>query len=185
MATQPDECSLEETARDQAFGAALFLPFVVARLRGSEDPEIAEALLSVRLQNIPEGSNNLTQRRMLRLRWNPGSVPTHPFGVQERTITEWAACGVACAVVARYGAGLRIRTVASEGDRFDYWVDNGNEDRGLEVSGTMTADVEARHQAKVRQLLANPYGVDGYVVVVGFATREVIFSFHRFLGEQP
>ena len=26
---------------------------------------------------------------------------------------------------------------------------------------------------------ANPYGTDGYVVVVGFAARKVNFSFHR------
>lgn len=188
MATQPDECSLEEAARDQPFGAALFLPFVIARLRGSEDPEIAEALLSVRLQNIPQEGNDAAgheeRRRMLRLRWNPDSAPTQPFGVQERTVTEWAACGIACAVVSHYAPGLRIRTVALEGDRFDYWVDDGSQDRGLEVSGTMTTDVEARHREKVRQLLANPHGVDGYVVVVGFATQEVVFSFHRFPREQ-
>jgi hypothetical protein len=35
---------------------------------------------------------------------------------------------------------------------------------------------------KVRQLRENPYGVDGYVVVVGFDTRSVIFSFNRFHG---
>ena len=29
-------------------------------------------------------------------------------------------------------------------------------------------------------LRANPYGADGYVVVVGLAARHVIFSFHRF-----
>jgi hypothetical protein len=42
-----------------------------------------------------------------------------------------------------------------------------------------TANLEARHQAKTQQLLANPYGTDGYVVVVGFAARKVIFTFHR------
>lgn len=54
---------------------------------------------------------------------------------------------------------------------------------GLEVSGTTKDDVESRHRAKVRQLQENPYGVDGYVVVVGFAKREVIISFHRFQEE--
>jgi hypothetical protein len=76
--------------------------------------------------------------------------------------------------------GLQVRAVAAEGDRFDYWVGDGEQDYGLEVSGTMTEDVEARHQAKVRQLRENSYGVDGYVVVVGFATRQAIFSFRRF-----
>jgi len=29
-------------------------------------------------------------------------------------------------------------------------------------------------------LLDNPFGVDGYVVVVDFTTRRVIFSFHQY-----
>lgn len=79
--------------------------------------------------------------------------------------------------------GLRVRAVAADGDRFDYWVDDGEREYGLEVSGTTTSDVESRHQAKVRQLRENPYSVDGYVVVAGFATREVILAFHRFEEE--
>ena len=41
------------------------------------------------------------------------------------------------------------------------------------------ADLETRHQEKMQLLLANPYGADGYVVVVSFAARRVIFSLHR------
>jgi hypothetical protein len=52
-----------------------------------------------------------------------------------------------------------------------------NVQRGM--VGARTADLEARRQQKIRQLLANPYGADGYVVVVGFAARRVIFSFHH------
>ena len=59
-------------------------------------------------------------------------------------------------------------------------VEDGQSEYGLEISGTLTEEVEARHRAKVSQLLDNPYGVDGYVVVVGFATRSAIFSYHRF-----
>jgi hypothetical protein len=86
--------------------------------------------------------------------------------------------GVACVVVTLY-AGLTVCEVAADGDRFDYWVDDGRYEYGLEVSGTLRADVETRHRAKVRQLCDNPYGVDGYVVVVSFATRRVIMSFNR------
>jgi hypothetical protein len=75
-----------------------------------------------------------------------------------------------------------MREVSGDGDRFDYWVDQEEREYGLEVSGTTTTDLEARHRMKVRQLRENPYGVDGYVVVVGFDTRDVIFSFHRFDG---
>jgi hypothetical protein len=85
-------------------------------------------------------------------------------------------------VVSLY-AGLHVREVAGNGDRFDYWVDDGEREYGLEVSGTTTYDIETRHRAKVRQLRENPYGVDGYVVVVGFTTRKIIFSFNRFEEE--
>lgn len=76
-------------------------------------------------------------------------------------------------------AGLRLHAVAALGDRVDYWVKRDNREFALEISGTRTADLEVRHQEKIQQLLANPYGADGYVVVVGFAARRVIFSFHR------
>jgi hypothetical protein len=69
------------------------------------------------------------------------------------------------------------------GNSFDYWVTDGRWQYGLEVSGTMNEDVEPRHREKVRQLRANPYGVDGFAVTVGFPTREVIFSFHSFAEE--
>jgi hypothetical protein len=54
---------------------------------------------------------------------------------------------------------------------------------GLEVSGTLGEALEARHHEKVRQLLANPYRIDGYALAVRFAVPEVLFSFHRY-GEQ-
>lgn len=37
---------------------------------------------------------------------------------------------------------------------------------------------------KARQLRANPYGVDGYVIVVSFGTQEAVCSFHRFEEEE-
>jgi hypothetical protein len=112
----------------------------------------------------------------------PTSVPEQSPGVQERTVTEWAACGVACAVLSEY-TNLHVGAVAQEGDRFDYWVVEGEAEFGLEISGTMTESEEefaARHRIKVRQSLENPYGVDGYVIVVGFVLQRVLFSFHRF-----
>lgn len=99
-------------------------------------------------------------------------------GVSERTITEWAACGLACVVLARY-TQARMFQVTGDGDRFDYWVRDGQREYGLEVSGTLTDELETRHRAKVRQLQDNPYGVAGYVVVAGFTSRAVICSFHQ------
>ncbi len=164
---------LEHIDQTHRIGAALFVPFTIRRLRG--DTEATEATLTVELRNI--GNDSQTQRT-LHVLWSPGSMPTQSLGVPERVVTEWAACGIACVVVSIY-SGLNVREVAADGDRFDYWVDDGRYEYGLEVSGTTGEDLETRHRAKVRQLCDNPYGVDGYVVVVSFATRHVILSFNR------
>lgn len=169
-----DESVLEEIARIHRIDARMFIPFVIARL--SEGKEVTSASLNVKLRDV--GANGETQRR-LELVWSKDSTPTQSLGVPERTVTEWAACGVACAALARYTL-LRLRSVTANGDRFDYWVDDGLREYGLEVSGTIADDLEARHRVKVRQLRDNPYGVDGFVIVVGFGIREVIFSFNRF-----
>jgi hypothetical protein len=174
LETAPDEVVLEEMARSHAIDAGIFLPFGIIRLRGGK--AATEANLTVTLHDIAEPG---IRQRPLCLRWAEGSVPNQPPGIQEHTVTEWAALGVASAVVWCY-AGLHVRQVTMQGDRFDFWLSDGDQEYGLEVSGTMTEEVEARHRAKVQQLLANPHSADGYVVVVGFATREVIFSFHRF-----
>ena len=164
---------LEDIDRTHRVGAALFIPFTILRLQGAT--ETTEVTLTVALRNSGDTSET---HHTLHLSWSPESVPTQSLGVPERVITEWAACGIACVMVALY-AGLTVREVAADGDRFDYWVDDGQYEYGLEVSGTMGTDLDARHRVKVRQLCDNPYGVDGYVVVVSFATRHVILSFNR------
>jgi hypothetical protein len=177
---EPDESQLEESLADHHIGAGIFMPFVIIRLR---EEAANQSTLSVVLRNV----DNVEERqRTIRLVWNTSSVPTLPAGVQEHTITEWAACGVACAILSLY-TGLRVRSVAEVGDRFDYWVGDGEYEYGLEVSGTMAEseeELEGRHRVKVRQLLENPYGVDGYVIVVGFTMRQIILSFHHFEENQ-
>jgi len=86
---------------------------------------------------------------------------------------------LACVALARYTT-VWVSQGAGDGDRFDYWVSDGECEYGLEVSGTMRDEVVARHRVKVRQWRENPYGVDGYVIVAGFAENNVICSFHRF-----
>jgi hypothetical protein len=63
-------------------------------------------------------------------------------------------------------------------------VTDGRWQYGLEVSGTMTEELEARHREKIRQLRDNPYGLDGYVMTVGFTPRTVILSFNHFAGNE-
>ncbi len=172
-----DEYRLEDIALDHRIGADVFIPFVVARLQGVS--RATEAVLTVTLRDVGIAGERQEQ---LRLFWARSSASVQPLGVQERTITEWAAYGLACVVLARY-TQLHVTQVTGDGDRFDYWVSDGEREYGLEVSGLVAEELETRHRAKVRQWRENPYGVDGYVVIAGFAGREIICSFHRFEEE--
>jgi hypothetical protein len=174
-----DSFRLETIGELHALATHLFVPFAVARLQ--ENPKTTETVLTIELRDI-EGET--TEERQLRVTWDPPSVPQLPLGIQDNPLTEWAALGVACVVIWHF-AGMRLHAVAAEGDRFDFWGLQGTQEVALEISGTTTANLEDRHREKVQQLRDNPYGSDGYVVVVGFATRRVIFSFHRFDEEAP
>jgi hypothetical protein len=169
-----DRFDLADLADVHPIGADLFLPFAVVRLGGQDG--VTEAELSVELRGI--GSAGTSERR-LEVCWSAASVPAQPLAIPQRDVTEWAACAVACVVVHVYGQ-LRVRAVTEDGDRFDYWVSDGQRQFGLEVSGTVAGDLETRHRIKVEQFLGNPFGVDGYVVVVDFTARRVIFSFHHY-----
>ena len=120
------------------------------------------------------------QNRRVHLTWQPQSGPAKPLAVQERVITEWGALGVACALLPSL-LGMRVVSVALEGERFDYRVGNETGEWGLEVSGTLSEsadDLRERQRLKIRQLRENPVRLSGYVVVVGFTLREVLISFH-------
>lgn len=93
----------------------------------------AEATLTVELRAI---TDKPSEEQPLRLWWHPSSAGTLPFAVQDAPLTEWAALGVACAVIWHFG-GLRLHPVAAVGDSFDYWVRREDLEFGLEVSGTL------------------------------------------------
>ena len=95
----------------------MFAPFVIERFGTGNGAAFAE--LSVTITDA-EGR---TQNRTVRLTWNPQSAATKPFAVQERIKTEWGALGVACALMPSL-LGLRVLSVAIEGERFDYRVGN-------------------------------------------------------------
>jgi hypothetical protein len=168
-----DEFPIEQIGAVHGIAAEEFVPFVIRRLSRSVDDRARD--LDVELVDI--GGVMRAVRRM-RVTWQAASGLERPPGVQDHVVTEWAALGIAMAVVWQY-AGLRAVAVAEHGDRFDYWVSDGHQRFGLEVSGTITPDLTARHSAKARQLLDNPLSADGYVVVVGFADDRVIVSFHQ------
>jgi hypothetical protein len=174
MGVTRDECRIEELEQGHGVNVGLFAPFVIERLR--DNAGALEATLTVHLRNVRNANQSV---RALRICWDNYANPPLPLAVSEQTVTEWAAVGVAALVISRYAA-LRIEAVTMRGDRFDYWIGDGERRYGMEISGTSASELDVRHAAKVRQLLDNPYGADGFVVVVGFAARQVICSFHRF-----
>ena len=94
---------------------------------------------------------------------------------QRNRIIEDAALAISCILFPKVvPSGL---SVALYGDRADYWTDD---DRFLvEISGTENPKVfRQRHRRKVKQLLSNPYGKGGFVVVCDFLKQRILFSFH-------
>lgn len=164
---------LEEALRLHAIDATVFAPFVIARLRAAAEDTETELLVRMKEENAPQ-----ERFQRVRLQWDPGSAFLNLPAVQERVLTEWAALGLACALLPQL-LGVRIVSVAVEGERFDYRVSDGVTEWGLEISGMMTEDegeVRERLRLKIRQLHDNPYGMPGYVVVAAFVRRETLIS---------
>ena len=128
-----DRYALEDIATDNNIDAGLFIPFTIARLLGLAE-DAREVVLSVTLVDVEEMG---VSGRHLRLRWSAQSASTAVEALQEHTVTEFAACGVACVVTPLY-ARLKVLRVAQVGDRFDYWLGDEEGEMGLEVSGTKT-----------------------------------------------
>lgn len=170
---QPLVLQLEETLRLHAIDASIFAPFVIARLRSDSEETHREIVVHLQEMSSPEErSINVS------LQWEASSAFTLPVAVQERVLTEWAALGVACVLLPAL-CGVPIVSVAAEGERFDYRVSDGGIEWGLEISGTMTeeaGELRERLRLKIRQLNDNPYGMMGYVVVVGFVRQEALIA---------
>jgi hypothetical protein len=101
---------LETISELHPVAAHLFVPFAVTRLQ--ERPDDTEAALAVSLSGIDETTTEV--RPQLRLFWERNSIPTLPLAVQDQPVTDWAALGVACAVIWHF-AGLRLHAVAAQG----------------------------------------------------------------------
>ena len=164
---------LEHELARHDIDASVFVPFVVARLQST--PEANGAELAVRI--AAEGAAEETSV-LVRIEWDAKSHSSRGSAIQDRVVTEWAALGVACALLPEL-LGVVIVSVAMAGDSFDYRVSDGVHEWGLEVGGTM-AEAEGvlrdRLRLKVRQLHDNPYGIMGYVVVTGFVLQRAMVS---------
>ncbi len=170
------DCVLDDALKVHPIKAMIFEPFVVTELGGTPDAETQTTEFKVMLENI---GGVATQTRRLSLAWRGTNSLTEPYPVQQELRTESAAVGIACAVLWHY-TGIRIQDVSERGEGFDYWVGEEKAEQGLKIGGTLTANASAMrqwHRNKRDQLFAFKK-VGGYVVIVGFARREIILSYH-------
>lgn len=168
--TGPVCIKLSPTLGEQHVDATIFLPAVISRLQSQPDATFAE--INVSLEGLETDTDH-----SVRIEWEESEIPQTKPAISETTLTEFAACGIACVLLTCF-TGFRLSHVSRRGDRFDYWLRNGDCELGLEISGTLTQSLSERHREKVSQLLENPFGLDGYVCVVGFSKRRAILSFH-------
>lgn len=101
-----------------------------------------------------------------------------PLSIHLKSITEWAACGLAIAVAPLY-LPYGVLELAQIGESFDYWLGDTEGIYGLEVSGMMGGSLARRTRKKRDQLQANPSGVGGYTCVIGFDKQQVRLSFYE------
>lgn len=88
---------VEDLLAQAAIEASLFLPFTIFRLRPyAIDQQVA---LTVSLY---EADNETPQTHRLHLTWRLASDTLMMPPIQAQTITEWAACGIALALVPLY-----------------------------------------------------------------------------------
>lgn len=98
--------------------------------------------------------------------------------LQRGAVVEYAAIATAFLIVTNL-ALRNITEVTMRGGKADYFLDGRK--YLLEISGTEnTEHLASRHNEKIRQLQANPFGKDGYVFVCCFSNQRAKFSFHHF-----
>lgn len=148
------------------------MPFTQYRLQ--ELTESNSVVLTVSFKGVRNQPNST---RKLQLTWDEQTPQLRYPPVQASIITEWAACGIACAVLPVY-TDFRLSRVTVKGERFDYWLDNGRSLCGLEISGLMQGNLLHRVRTKQDQLLSNPYNVGGFVCIVHFGKATVHLSFY-------
>ena len=162
---------LETLLAQSAIDASLFLPFTIFRLRSYAVNQQTELTVS-----LYEPDTETPHTHTLHLTWDSSSDTLTTPPIQSHTITEWAACGIALAIVPLY-TSYQVLEVARIGERFDYWLGHSVREVGLEISGTIEGDLALRTKVKQNQLKRNPYKSAGYVCVVGFEKQQVRLSF--------
>ena len=99
--------------------------------------------------------------------------------MNHREFVEVMPSGMAALCFGRLVPGARMR-VTRIGGHADYWLPELR--CALEVSGTVSPrDFSRRHRQKVRQVLSNPLGWNGYVFLCCLAPRRRVihWSYHE------
>lgn len=99
--------------------------------------------------------------------------------MQAKPLVEMAATALAL-ILTHQIVNLGQLDVTNYGDRADYR--SLDVPSVLEISGTeVPSELARRHREKVAQALANPLGLDAYVVVCAFSEdgHRIRFSYHR------
>lgn len=143
--------------------------------RLAHDPvERAGVLCDLQIDWRPAGAPHRTVTRTVR--WDDES-PDRLFAAeqyhvthQEREVTGRAAV-VVFALLIHDLEGLQVQRVVPIGGKGDYWVDEVGsrlaEVSGIRIAGSETVD--ARANAKFRQLFENPLPTEGFVCVTMFS----------------
>ena len=178
------EIALKNAFQQRPVNTEIFSPYLMARLM--EHPAVADNSLEYRIHLQDVGSPGT---RLIRVKWTwtEAMIPPTPLAAQREFITESAAYALAFAVLSGFTSASLIST-AQRGERFDYILSEDGVHCGVEISGTQTDERQTmrdRQIQKTRQLLASSKRWGGYVVIVGFARREVWLSRHAPEGAKP
>lgn len=101
---------LETLLAQSAIDASPFLPFTIFRLQPYAVHQQVELTIS-----LYEPDKETPRSHVLSLSWNSSSDTISTPPIQSHTITEWAACGIALAIVPLY-TDYQVLEVAQMGE---------------------------------------------------------------------
>jgi hypothetical protein len=101
---------------------------------------------------------------------------------QAPVLTEFAALAIACILCNQ--REMEITEVTRRGEKVDYWI--GNREALLEVSGTVSGDLEELCERKAtQQLQTNPLGKNGFVCAAAFQDAAARLWYYERTEEAP
>jgi hypothetical protein len=137
------------------------------------------ALFSLECRDIVSPKLNREKEIRLQIQWQAETqlrAENLLRTYQRNRIIEDAALAISCLLFPNIVAS-RLE-VTFYGDRADYWTDD--DQFMVEISGTENPRAfRRRHQSKIKQLLSNPYGKSGFVVICDFSTQRILLYCRR------